>query len=465
MPKLDVHLQIRYSFAEPMPTGPKRSYEFRCPIHGFVKLNDWEREIVDHSAFQRLRRIRQLAWSEYVYPGTTHTRFEHSLGVMHTATRLYNAVAERSEEVLASEFFYNRDGLVRDRQLVRLAALLHDVGHAPFSHGAEELFPRKQGGNHRYVHEDYSNSIIRTKLKDVIENHPLNLNYGFRADDVAALIEGAGTARQALFWRDLIAGQMDADRMDYLLRDSYHAGVEYGRFDLNRIVSTIVAVRDPEAGTLRLGVSEGGAHAAERLVLARYEMFTQIYFHKTRVAYDHHLKGMLTTILPNSLFPNPINELDAYLDWDDWKVVGALKDGKGGEHGKRLADRNHYREVYHTPETPGREDVERFEEVKAALGDLVVAEVPATKSWYKAGSSDIPVVSEAEDGRIVPLSLHSSIIGSLKSNAQILLYSRPENAETARERKKDCLVAEAPDTANEPALRLKQRRAIWEKSE
>lgn len=448
-----------------MPTGPKRSYEFRCPIHGFVKLNDWERAIVDHAAFQRLRRIRQLAWSEYVYPGATHTRFEHSLGVMHTATRIYDAVAERSEEVLASELFYNRDGLARDRQLVRLAALLHDVGHAPFSHGAEELFPKKEGADKRYVHEDYSNSIVRTKLKDVIENHPLNANYGFKADDVAALIEGAGTAKQALFWRELIAGQMDADRMDYLLRDSHHAGVQYGRFDLNRIVSTVVAVKDPEAGTLRLGVSEGGAHAAERLVLARYEMFTQIYFHKTRVAYDQHLKGMLTAILPNSVFPNPTDELDAYLDWDDWKVVGALKDGKGGEHGKRLADRNHYREVYHTPETPERKDLDRLEKVKAALGDLVVAEVPATKSWYKAGPSDIPVVSEAEDGRVVPLSLHSSIIGSLKSNAQILLYSTPENADAARKKKNECLADEAPGTAKEQAeAAAEQRRTLLEKS-
>ena len=118
---------------------------------------------------------------------------------------------------------------------------------------------------------------------------------------------------------------------------------------------------------------------------------------------------------------------------------------------KRLADRDHYREVYHTSETPGGEDVERFEKVKAALGDLVVAEVPATRSWYKAGPSDIPVVSEAEDGKVVPLSLYSSIIGSLKSNAQILLYARPENAATARSKKNEWLAGEAPDAANDPA--------------
>jgi hypothetical protein len=169
-----------------MPYDPRRTYEFRCPVHGFIKLNDWERAIVDTPIFQRLRRIRQLAWTEYVYPGATHTRFEHSLGVMHTATRVYDAVCERSQPILESELAYNDDGLRRDKQLVRLAALLHDVGHTPFSHAAEDLFPEKARGK-RYAHEDYSTAIIRTRLKDVIENHPRNANYGFRADDVAAM--------------------------------------------------------------------------------------------------------------------------------------------------------------------------------------------------------------------------------------------------------------------------------------
>jgi HD superfamily phosphohydrolase len=414
-----------------MPYDPRKTYEFRCPVHGFVKVNDWERAIVDTPAFQRLRRIRQLAWTEYVYPGATHTRFEHSLGVMHTATRIYDAVCERSADLLQSELAYNDDGLRRDRQLVRLAALLHDVGHTPFSHAAEDLFPEKSPGK-RFLHEDYSTAIIRTTLKDVIEKHPRNANYGFRADDVAALIEGSGTARQALFWRELISGQMDADRMDYLLRDSHHAGVQYGRFDLNRIVSTVTALKDPESETLRLGVTEGGAHAAERLVLARYEMFTQVYFHKTRVAYDHHLKNALSEILPSSVFPRPDTELDAFLDWDDWKVVGLLKEGNGGEHGKRLADRQHYRSVYHTPESPDAEDMKRLQDMKSALAQWIAAEMSATKSWYKAGPSDILVSSEAEENRVEFLSMHSSVIGSLKANGQILLYVRPEDAAAAR---------------------------------
>lgn len=119
---------------------PHRQYEIRCPIHGFVALNDWEREIISQAPFQRLRRIRQLAWTDLVYPGAMHTRFEHSLGVMHVATQLYDAILQRSGQLLKSELAYNDEGLRRDRALVRVTALLHDVGHAPFSHAAEGLF-------------------------------------------------------------------------------------------------------------------------------------------------------------------------------------------------------------------------------------------------------------------------------------------------------------------------------------
>ena len=107
-------------------------YDIRCPVHGFIQLNDWEMGIISEPAFQRLRRIRQLAWTDYVYPGAMHTRFEHSLGVMHTATLLYDSIVRNSREVLESDLAYDDAGFSRYKQLVRLAALLHDVGHGPF---------------------------------------------------------------------------------------------------------------------------------------------------------------------------------------------------------------------------------------------------------------------------------------------------------------------------------------------
>jgi uncharacterized protein len=407
-----------------------RTYEIRCPIHGFIALNDWEWGVISQPAFQRLRRIRQLAWTDYVYPGAMHTRFEHSLGVMHVATLLYDAICKKSSEILKSDLSYNKDGLGRDRQLVRFAALLHDVGHSPFSHGSEGLFPVRKGT--AFKHEDYSVAIIRSELRSAIEEHDLNANYGLHAEDIASLVEGSALARQPIFWRDLIVGQMDADRMDYLLRDSYHTGVEYGRFDLKRVLTTIRAIRSREGHPPQLGISQGGWHAAEGLVLARYFMFTQVYFHKTRIAYDVHLRGALKGLLPGGKFPSPVGAgLKSYLGWDDWKVLGLLASGKGGKDGNRLTSRNHYRRVYETPEVPTKKNLEILEEVKKALGKLVKAEESAAKSWYKTGEPDIPIVDDHNPEDVRPLSRYSTVVKGLKAINQVFLYVAPEDFDSA----------------------------------
>jgi HD superfamily phosphohydrolase len=115
--------------------------DIRCPIHGFIRLNAWEKALVETRVFQRLRRIRQLAWTDYVYPGAMHTRFEHSLGVMHVATLLFDSIVKNSKSVLIDGYGYDEHGLAAARQKIRIAALLHDVGHAPFSHASEDAFP------------------------------------------------------------------------------------------------------------------------------------------------------------------------------------------------------------------------------------------------------------------------------------------------------------------------------------
>jgi len=401
---------------------PHRKYEIRCPVHGFIQIDDWERTIIEQPAFQRLRRIRQLAWTDLVYPGAMHTRFEQSLGVMHTVTALYDSIVSKSRDLLTQELAYDHAGLERDRRLVRLAALLHDVGHAPFSHSSEELMPRKRGAE-KFAHEDYSAAIIRRELRSAIEDHPLNANAGFKADDIAALIGGTAGAGRAVFWRDLITGQMDADRMDYLLRDSHHIGVHYGRFDLRRLISSVIAIPpDKENPHPRLGIEEGGLHAAEALVLARYFMFTQVYFHKTRVAYDIHLREAMKEMLPGGSYPNPAVALNQFLKWDDWRVMALIGRGKAGEHGRRIMERNHYREIYHTHEVCTPEDTRELAMVKAKLGKLLVAEETARKSWYKTGITDIPVYSKVTRPKVQPLSRYSKPIEHMKENNQVLLY-------------------------------------------
>jgi HD superfamily phosphohydrolase len=422
-----------------MPNDVHRIYEIRCPVYGFIKVNDLEWQIISHPAFQRLRRIRQLAWTDYVFPGAMHTRFEHSLGVMNMASMLFDGIVERSFETLRSELGYTESGLQRHKALVRVTALLHDIGHSPFSHAGEELFPfRDKKRGERFKHEHYSAEIIRRHFASIIENHPLNSsNWDFSANDVANLLEGRPEAGNALFWRGLISGQLDADRMDYLLRDSLHAGVGYGRYDWKRLANTTVAIpASPQLGGTRIGVLEGGWHAAEGLIIARYFMFTQVYFHKTRVVYDHHLQHALAKLLPGGSFPEPKGSaIDRYLEWDDWRVLGLLSERKGGEHADRLARRNHYREILHTSEAPKPEEIEKLKKWRKKLGNLIACEIPAAANWYKTGPVDILVMSGGPKTETRPLSQFSSVVATIPPAAQVRLYAKDaknRNAALAR---------------------------------
>jgi hypothetical protein len=285
----------------------------------------------------------------------------------------------------------------------------------------------------------YSAAIVRAHFADVIKNHPLNTNYDFTASDIANLLEGSPESGKALFWRDIISGQLDADRMDYLLRDSLHTGVGYGRYDWQRLVQTTVAVpgREKDGGP-RIGVAEGGWHAAEGLIIARYFMFTQVYFHKTRVIFDHHLQQALAELLPGGCFPTPSNdELEEYLRWDDWRVLGRLAEGGGGEHGRRLATRDHYREIAHTPETPAASDLERLDTWRSALGDLLAAEISAQKSWYKTDQSDVQIMAETPTREVKPLSTYSSVVKNIDPVRQVRLYAAPQHIDLARSKIKD----------------------------
>jgi HD superfamily phosphohydrolase len=413
--------------------------EIRCPIYGFIPLDGWEHEIISQPAFQRLRRIRQLAWTDHVYPGAMHTRFEHSLGVMHMATKLYEGIVSRCWDFLQTEHGYDEAGKNRYRKLVRLAALLHDLGHGPFSHAVEELAPLKEGKSEGrpYRHEEYSTAIIRHYFKDVIENHKANNNYGFAVDDIAGLIEGGPAAGRAALWQELISGQLDADRMDYLIRDSYHAGVEYGRYDWQRVVNTVELVADVESGESKLGVADGGRHAAEGLIIARYMMFSQVYFHKTRVIFDFHLHKAVESMLPGGRFPRPVgDDLDEFLRWDDWRVLGELAAGRGGEHGARLVERNFYRQVWETPEFPSSEDDEQLRRAEGVLGGLLGARREAGKSWYKIGEADLPISAGHPGGKTKPLSLCSTIVQNMRPSRCTRLYVEPERRSEAEKRLK-----------------------------
>lgn len=418
-----------------------RYYEIRDPVHGFIQINEWERDIINHPYFQRLRRIKQLAWTDMVYPGATHNRFEHSLGVMHVATLIFDAITKKEASLLKNEMNYTEHGLDRDRSLLRIACLLHDVGHSPFSHAGEGLMVDNPQSGKPYKHEHYSAAAVRYLFKDVIEHHPVNQNYHITAEEVAQFIEGSRPKfGRSLLWRDLLSSQLDADRADYLLRDSYHCGVTYGNYDLKRLIVTMtIGIND--TGSPLLAIEDGGVHVAEALILARYQMFTQVYFQHTRRAYDHHIADLLRLLLSiqqkedsqvdeKDKFPPPTSEdnLKKYLNWDDWKVFGMVSEGYSGEVGNIVRLRKHYRKVFQTGEIPSQTELIFTEQIgkeleKAGITGFVDN---ATSSWYKMGQEDISICEEGKRD-VVPLSTISSIVRNISPVMQHRIYVPVEN--------------------------------------
>lgn len=418
-------------------------YEIRDPVHGFVELNDWEREIINHPVFQRLRRIRQLAWTDMVYPGAMHTRFEHSLGVMHVATQLFDQITHRRRNFLESELNFDDAGLRKDRILVRLAALLHDLGHAPFSHAAEDVMPLNPNTGEKYKHEQYS-AAAAYLMRDVIEDHPYNQNYEIKVEDIDKLYSGQALTGRRLLWRDLVSSQLDADRADYLLRDAHHIGVEYGRYDLNRLLTTITVGIDTQTDSPSLAIEVGGIHTAESLLIARYMMFTQVYFQHTRRAYDHHIVGAINSILKSKqngvgTFPPPTPEgIEEYLKWTDWRVLGCISDDLGGKDGQILQERKHYRSVYEIQEVPQERDIEfveaLYKELCERIGEEQVFVDKAVGSWYKP-STDVKILKKSAAGKdeLIPLSQLSSVVRGLATVNQIRVYVALSEVETAKQ--------------------------------
>lgn len=279
-------------------------YELRDPIHSRIPFSEFERTIIDHRYVQRLRFISQLGFLQsLVYPGALHDRFTHSLGAMHVAGRLFARVVSDSSVLKAK---LNQDEVEALRVRVRVAGLLHDIGHGPFSHASELLFPnlrelpmdwswwRGDPEDRQAVHEDYSVLLINQMSKEgAIKSDFAQDVCSLMHEDVQSsewflkLIERLPSLQRAL--KGLISGEVDADRMDYLLRDSYYCGVAYGTFDIDWLISSI-GVGEKNDGTLVFTISENGVRAFEDLLLARYHMIDQVYFHKTKAGFTHYLE-------------------------------------------------------------------------------------------------------------------------------------------------------------------------------
>ena len=336
-------------------------HEIRDPIHTFIRLDDADRQVLNSRPFQRLRHIHQLAMTYLVYPGATHRRFEHSLGVMDLATRIFDVVTDPAnviEEVRnALPALSNDDRRAYWRRAMRMAALCHDIGHLPFSHAAEkELLP--PGWDHERLTRDLVSS---DEMKEIWNSGEPPL----KPEDIVKLAVGPKKAADLEFtdWEALVSeiivgDAFGADRMDYLLRDSHHAGVAYGKFDHHRLIDTLRILpkskednAETESRHSVIGMEEGGIQSAEALMHARYLMYSQVYLHRVRRIYDIHLMDFLKNWLPGGRFPT---DVEKHLNLTDSGIMDAVwkaaydERAKGHIHARRIVRRDHFRTIYET---------------------------------------------------------------------------------------------------------------------
>lgn len=421
--------------------GRAENNEFRDPIHVFIRLRDDEREVLDTLPVQRLRYIHQLGLTYLVYPGTTHKRFEHVLGVLEVASQIYDVVTSRSrirelpsdqketvEELLPEEEWK----LEKWRRTLRMAALLHDLGHLPFSHAAEEdLLP--EDWDHERLTKDI---ILESDISDKLEEADL------RPEEVAKLAVGPKKFDDPFDeWERLLSeiitsDVFGADRIDYLLRDSYHAGVAYGKFDHHRLIDTLRILPDPRQGSApKLGVDEGGLHSAEALLLARYYMFTQLYFHDTRRIYDIHLQDFLSEWLEGGTFNTSVDE---HLDYSDisilYEISKAAEDDSAPGHdaAKRIIERRHFKRIYKRNPDDIAITEDAAQAVCDALSERFGAEYVRFDSEFgKDISIDFPILSK--EGRVESALAQSETLENIPPVAVEYVYVSPEMREDAQD--------------------------------
>ncbi len=235
-----------------------RALILRDPLWDTIRLDPIAVRIVDSAAFQRLRYIRQLGLAHLVYPGASHARFDHALGVYHLMQRAM-ALLEEKREV--------GDVDPLDRRLVMLAGLLHDIGHYPFSHAVEELEEGRIPGHHEVVAARF------------LSDPDVSAALGAVARDAASRVEALIRGRSASPLQGLVSGSLDLDKIEYLKRDARFSGVPYGEVDVDRLLHALALLRDPVTGRLEVGVEEKGVAALESLLFAKYQMFRNVYWH------------------------------------------------------------------------------------------------------------------------------------------------------------------------------------------
>ena len=398
--------------------------EVKDPIHGYVYVTEAEKEIIDSFPVQRLRRLRQLAGAEFVYPGANHTRFEHSIGVMHLAGRL-------CENPSLSQHLSEDDV-----QMVRIATLLHDVGHGPFSHVFEHLLVKFLNK----THEDINVWIVQeSELKDAVGK------YGYDPKVVAKLSVGWLHQPGRAFLDQIIRSSVDVDKLDFVVRDTYHTGAEYGYVDVFRIIHMLDVIEE------NLAVNLGALSALESFMLARIESFRSIYFHRMGRAVQIMLARAMEKA-KDELGLVDFRSPEDYLAFDDYSVWTMLRNCKGSKEIMENLERRKllkcaYDQTFYVRDKMvssifGNEKIrsEISDQIASSSGvdpESVVIDVPTLPSVPYRHSvllepMEIPVFYKDREGKKIPqrLSEVSGIYDVLKGFINILrVYTKEDYRE------------------------------------
>ncbi|MFN4320179.1 MAG: HD domain-containing protein [Aquificaceae bacterium] len=352
--------------------------EFSDPIHQLIKSDPCETRIINSFPLQRLRFIKQLGITYLVFPSAQHSRFEHSLGTMELAGRIFKSLGLRNERLYS---------------LFRLAGLLHDVGHAPFSHTTEVLLGDKS-------HEEIGERVVFEEgVVDILKD------CGYTEEEIHLLARIAFKGDKS--FPKIITGEFGADRMDYLRRDAYFCGTSYGFFDYSRLLENILLIDG------RKCVHMSALRSLESFILGRYFMYSQVYFHKVVRILNIHLKEII-----EDFFKEGLLDSKGFHRKTDHHIIHLMLDRYREEKVRRVLGREHYREVFFT----SSRDV--FEFVKERL--LERYEEDLLRFDYiskRVLDEDIPLW---DGNKMVSLMEVSRLVSSLKDIEFYRIYAHPK---------------------------------------
>lgn len=355
--------------------GDKKKF-IRDSVYGDINLNAFEVKIMDMPQFQRLRRIKQLGLISLIYPGATHTRFEHCVGTMNLGSKLTEELDLNDDEI----------------ELIRASALLHDIGHGPFSHVSEGVLS--------FPHEELTKYVVtKTSMRDLLEEK-------FDVNEIVNIVNGKGHLGP------IVSGELDVDRMDYLLRDSHNTGVSYGIIDYQRIISNLKL----EDGLI---LDIKGVQAAEGALVSRYFMYPSVYqHHTTRI-----VNSMFRRALKKVIDENIINENDIY-KYDDADIIGIFRNCENAYVNDIMArlDNRHIMKRVKTIRLDNFKYPEKMYKIEQKdlrkAEEEIAQDYDIDKDYVFINIAEYPRFDEMKtqvsvEGKLFPLSEISNIIGAL----------------------------------------------------